>query len=826
MPAPSPFPTASRRLARRALPFLLAAAVLLPGLALWEPAPPAAAQAEPGAEHCPAPPQRPLACIEPLHADPAILGLDENLYSIAWRPVRNPYSGLWEALIVGGTPSGNPGVADKSVALVYDGVRVSKVWDREGPPMVDVAWSLDGDYALVVTGKKDIYRVDGPAAGASPHPDYKFTNLWGDCQHVQIQNCQQAVFFGHKVRFNPVAGYAWITGSSLLEYNGKDLSVVDEGSDIAWRALAWSPSGTRALLSALVCVDENDTAVDAPCVGNLTAGRLVPGRIAVADTAQQKLCEVFTYGRFDVTKAEVNSITWDPTGSYAFIYGDDDFHGTILKFDNTVPPTGSTSGGCPRYGNSFHWLPFVKPEGEFNDMDYDPETGRFLAVAGAGQEVWEGNASIFYDMFGEHDITGSKGTIYYSVRWDPTHTYYVIAGYQGRLWKVVPANLPFTRTSTPKNNTLVTGDVPIAGKSYAPSQFEPIGKVEVRINGPHGDGPWNAVNITGRYRAVANWSVTWPTDLLEEGFYQVQARAFVGNDTSNISNRTVQVVRTGGLQAPRFELLPPEDGDGNYTLRWSLPAPPAGVVYDLEEAGLPSQYGAFSDGAGTVALTQDYAFAGDERLVYNGTAASFSEVGKKDGQYFYRVRARTESPPAVSVWSAAMAITVAIDTDGDGFPDAREVACGSSVLSATSNCNDVDGDGLPNAADAFPNDPAETQDRDGDGVGDHRDAFPLDPRDWSDADQDGFGDSAEKRLGSDAFHARSTPETDDDNDGCLNQDEAAAKTDPKDPASGPAFCKKAGPAGLEKGAPGFEPLLALGAGCLAVAARRRLRRRP
>jgi PGF-CTERM protein len=794
-------------------------ALLLPVLLLASALPLPEAGAQGGEQpRCDLGPVRHLSCIEALHLDEGIRGITHNLYSIAWRPVPNPLNGLHEALIVGGIPGEfTVGLPVRSLVLLYDGVKVNKIYDKEGPQFVDVAWAPDGSYALVVSNRKALLRVDPPQPGS---PAYKFSNLWDDCSKVQVVNCNEAPFFGHQVAFNPVQGYAWITGSSLLQYDGQELSVVDPGADIAWRAIGWNPAGTVALLSALVCVDPNNTGQDVPCVGNVTQNKVVPGRIVHADVAASKLCEVTTYGRFDVQKAEVNGITWSPDGTYAFVYGDDDFHGTILKFDATKPSTGTTGGGCPILRDSFTWLPLVKEEGEFNDMAFHRKTQRYWAAAGAGKELWEGNATTFKDVLGEHDITRGKGTIYYSVSWDPQDDYLLVGGFAGRLYKFVPATHPFNRITTPKNNTWVTGDVLLAGKAFSPTLFEPVERLEVNITGAHGSTGWMPANITGQFRSMSNWSLTWKTDALPPGFYVVSSRAWIGDKASNPSNRTVQVVRSGGLSAPQFVDPPAVSPTGNFTLRWTTTGG-QGAIYELEEAGIPTQFGAGGEGA--VSLTQDFAFAGDERLLYNGTVPSFAVEERKDGQYFYRIRVR--SADGVSTWSPAIGIAVAIDSDGDGFPDAAEVARGSSPTDGTSNPDNLDGDDCLNRDDAFPYDPNECLDTDGDGVGDKSDKYPLDPREFADSDNDGWGDASERRLGANPFDPASTPESDDDQDGCLNKDEAEAQTNPKDPGSAPAWCRIGGAPnqvqGGSKGAPGFEALGALAALGAAVLVRRR-----
>lgn len=947
----------------RAAPALLLVALLAGASQLWQghagdaaaqaAEPPPLAEPEP---RCELEPVRHVICVVALHRSPEMRDVRHNLYSIAWRPVPNPITGLHEALVVGGLP-GPFGRGIGGIVLLYDGLTLSRIYDREGPELVDVAWSPDGSYAIVVSNRKLLLRVDPPTLG---NPAYRFRDLWDDCDKVQVANCREAPFYGTQVSFNPAKGYAWITGSSLLQYDGSTLSVVEGGADIAYRAIAWDPGGERALLSALVCVEEGEVGVDVPCPANITIARLVPGRVLLADVATKKICEVFTYGRFGANRAEVNGITWDPRGAtdaardYALIYGDDNFRGTILRFDGAAEPRGQTPSGCPRLEHAFRWLDTVKEEGEFNSMAFNPGTGRFWVAAGAGQELWEGDGARFYDILGEHDITGGKGTIYYGIAWEPGHTFLLVSGFQGLLYKVVPPNAPFLRTLEPRNNTAVAGQVAVGGKAFGPSPFEPVERVEVRFvrvapvvnsagnasewrratvtsasaalptwlapweeafakpgayriavrglrggsavplgagvatlerlpatqepslepfppvdaaanytfrlrrapsgleveatptpeglqrwSGAEGfDGvevqvepvvigvrplgeasAWRVADVTGTHRATTNWSLPWDTASVEPGLYSVQARATLGGNLSNTSNRTVQVVRPEGLPAPALEPLPPEDRDGRFEVRWSA-VERGGVRYELEEAALAARPGA-------VGLSADFAFTGDQRLLYRGPDTGVTATNRSDGLYFYRVRARTAT--GVSPWSEPASIRVVIDSDADNFSDAEELARGSNPDDAASTPEDWDGDGVANDRDASPFDRLEQVDTDGDGIGDRRDAFPRDHRDWSDADNDTWGDNAEARLAANPFDAASTPETDDDGDGCLNKDEAEAKTDARDSASAPAFCALArGPlSGLGRAVPGggvMSVMIAMAAVAVLAAAVSRARR--
>jgi RHS repeat-associated protein len=113
-----------------------------------------------------------------------------------------------------------------------------------------------------------------------------------------------------------------------------------------------------------------------------------------------------------------------------------------------------------------------------------------------------------------------------------------------------------------------------------------------------------------------------------------------------------------------------------------------------------------------------------------------------------------------------------LDDDGDGYPDAVEAGAGTDPLNDASvpddldgdgtpdaEDDDIDGDGTPNAEDGFPTDAGETADTDGDGIGDNAD---------DDDDGDGYLDSIEAAVGSDPTDPESIP---DDLDGDLIPDE-------------------------------------------------------
>ena len=150
------------------------------------------------------------------------------------------------------------------------------------------------------------------------------------------------------------------------------------------------------------------------------------------------------------------------------------------------------------------------------------------------------------------------------------------------------------------------------------------------------------------------------------------------------------------------------------------------------------------------------------------------------------------------------------DDDNDGYSDVSELNCDSDPLDATSTptndldgdglCDaedpDVDGDGLSNETELAEGSPTSymNADTDGDGVCDGPsapalpadicvagpDAFPDDAAAWLDTDGDGDPDELVDGITTDLVL-----DTDDDNDGWLDEGELACGTDPKDVMSTP-----------------------------------------
>lgn len=159
---------------------------------------------------------------------------------------------------------------------------------------------------------------------------------------------------------------------------------------------------------------------------------------------------------------------------------------------------------------------------------------------------------------------------------------------------------------------------------------------------------------------------------------------------------------------------------------------------------------------GLVMLTSTPLLIAQVRATVNGTgtlnAVAAAAVGIPVGAEFEDGLGGVFSLSRGNLRGGTLVLTVGETTPPDS---------GGSTDPVADPAVDTDGDGVPDATDAFPNDPAESVDTDADGVGnnadpdddndgvaDFRDVFPLDPTESADSDGDGIGDNAEARSSS------------------------------------------------------------------------------
>ncbi|KGJ92175.1 leucine-rich repeat domain-containing protein [Thalassotalea sp. ND16A] len=107
----------------------------------------------------------------------------------------------------------------------------------------------------------------------------------------------------------------------------------------------------------------------------------------------------------------------------------------------------------------------------------------------------------------------------------------------------------------------------------------------------------------------------------------------------------------------------------------------------------------------------------------------------------------------------------AVDADNDGWPTEQDSDDNNAAVPSETFV-DTDGDGLADSGGLTPD-----SDDDNDGVADVDDAFALDVNEWLDTDSDGVGNNAD---------------LDDDNDQYSDADEIAVGSDPLDASSKPA----------------------------------------
>ncbi len=103
----------------------------------------------------------------------------------------------------------------------------------------------------------------------------------------------------------------------------------------------------------------------------------------------------------------------------------------------------------------------------------------------------------------------------------------------------------------PSNNEEVSGTVTIEGEASDEDGDETVEKVEIRI----GDKAW--MTVTG----TMEWEYEWDTTGLDNGDYDIEARAFDGEEYSESDEITVEVNNVLKNNIPEIELTSHEDGD-------------------------------------------------------------------------------------------------------------------------------------------------------------------------------------------------------------------------------------------------------------------------
>ena len=153
------------------------------------------------------------------------------------------------------------------------------------------------------------------------------------------------------------------------------------------------------------------------------------------------------------------------------------------------------------------------------------------------------------------------GTVSWNYSWNTTtvangsHTIYARA-YDGTDYSSIDSvtvnvnNIPLNHKPTveiifPNDGTEVKKTFTIHGTASDADGNGTIQKVEIKI----GDGDWKVVNGT------TSWSYTWDSTSVDNGNYTIQARAYDGQEYSNIYSITVKVNNEKGGGTPGFEFI-------------------------------------------------------------------------------------------------------------------------------------------------------------------------------------------------------------------------------------------------------------------------------
>ena len=116
---------------------------------------------------------------------------------------------------------------------------------------------------------------------------------------------------------------------------------------------------------------------------------------------------------------------------------------------------------------------------------------------------------------------------------------------------------PSVEINSPKNGAVVSAIVQIKGTASDPDEDETIKRIDISFNGVD----WEEASGT------TSWSYEWTTFKIEDGFYEIQVRAWDGADYSEIDEITINVfnpvAQPGGHKWAVFIMAAnfPEDND-------------------------------------------------------------------------------------------------------------------------------------------------------------------------------------------------------------------------------------------------------------------------
>ncbi|MEZ4269028.1 MAG: Ig-like domain-containing protein [Myxococcota bacterium] len=443
-----------------------------------------------------------------------------------------------------------------------------------------------------------------------------------------------------------------------------------------------------------------------------------------------------TYVGSALVSSGVRSLTWDssdfPDGAY-FFYGvvsDDESPPTTAYTQQPVrvdagggrelPPAELVRAVARDGGADVTWLSAGEPwmfaveATPVDRLDLEPVTA--LTYAPATSARLEGLAA--------------------GVAWDIT----VTAGTRHRDRSEVSAPV-----------RLVTGGTPLAFASKPATRIRALNRYSYT---PVITGDPNAAIVLERAPlgvVLKDGELSWETDLDDIGDHELQISVAGPSGAVALEQAfTLAVVDPAAIASPEIVAIAPTTATIGEEYVWETAARSCdGGAVDLELAFGPA--GMVVDQSNTVRWTPTAAQVQAARgVVAFGLRGVDGEGGIVED--------------TVVIWFS--------DSDGDGLPDAYELASGLSPYSVDNASGDPDSDGADHAAEAAAGTRGDVADSDGDGVSDGAElGRGLNPRSY-DSDGDGLSDGVEDGLGTDPLKA------DSDGDGIDDGVEVANGSDP------------------------------------------------
>jgi WD40 repeat protein len=574
-----------------------------------------------------------------------------------------------------------------------------EVYNRSGPPLVDVDIREDGTHLVV--GLRDTILLGEPGS---------FTNVWEESEYAADD--RDLTFYGLGAAFAPDEGFGLASGSSLLRVNDDgSLDVVHSGEGAFFRSIDFNPASDYALVEA--AVEQED--------------RAILGTVWRTDgyTNMTQDDNVAVYGRFEQGDALLNAISFAPNGTFATFAGRDGAGASFLTWspDRSVCHSHADRDGC--HDHSYRYMGAEKPTGPVTCIDWHP-SGEYALVTGLEQDqIGYADTRMWAPL--AHDGPGLLGCAF-----GPEGEEALAVGENGTLVRIDPGEGPLVRVLDPKPGRLAPPEteqtflVGVLDRSETPTT-DVTGRIEGNdtVQEARYEAPWWELSVNashledGRHRLIVSANGT-------AGHARLSFPFLVNNEAFQPSTPTIE--QPEGLESKN------RDSDGLFTIRWETLDEP--VVYQIEQqrrgetANATKVLDAGSDGNETVRVHQD-------------------------GTYFFRVRAANSH--AAGNWSQRVSVEVVLDSDGDGVPDARD-----PQPHTANQWGDPDGDGVPTdkelkqCSDPYDESSTPTSDDDGDGIPNGIECEQgTDPRDPNDpppdnASTDDGGDpntSADDRAG-------------------------------------------------------------------------------